>query len=118
MVPFLHNANELRVLSFSSNNLQSGGFKVLLRALQNSPIEVLRVNRSGIESIEIDGEHIPKHLKSLYLNGNIINADGCRGLTKLLLESSHAAAKDIELYKSKLQLFTLSSILVLMYALI
>jgi hypothetical protein len=38
----------------------------------------------GIESIEIDSEHIPRHLTYLCLTGNNINADGCRGLAKLL----------------------------------
>ena len=38
----------------------------------------------GIESIEIDSEHIPRNLKELYVPHNNINADGCRGLAELL----------------------------------
>ena len=84
MVPFLQNANNLIELELTDNNFQSEGFKILLRALSDSPIEELLCQECGIESIEIDNEHKPKHLKRLYLNCNNINADGCRGLGKLL----------------------------------
>ena len=84
MVPFLQNANSLTSLYLRKNNIQSEGFNVLLRALRNSSIESLICNDCGIDSIEIDSENIPVHLKALYLNCNSIDADGCRGLTKLL----------------------------------
>ena len=84
MVPFLQNANNLRELTLTNNNLQSGGFNLLLRELRDSPIEELHCGRNGIESIEIEMEHIPRHLKSFGLQVNNISADGCRGLAKLL----------------------------------
>jgi hypothetical protein len=84
MVPFLQNANNLTKLDLDSNNIQSEGFNFLLRALGDSPIEVLDCQSCGIESIEIDSENKPKHLKKLILLGNSINADGCRELAKLL----------------------------------
>ena len=84
MVPFLQNANSLQFLSLSENNIQSEGFNVLLRALRNGPIEKLNCQYCDIASIEIDSENIPKYLKRLDLCGNRINADGCRGLAKLL----------------------------------
>eukprot|EP00985_Skeletonema_marinoi_P028705 scaffold25772_cov123-Skeletonema_marinoi.AAC.1 len=57
---------------------------MLFRELCNSPIEALNCDNCGIEAIEIDSEHIPKHLKSLHLNDNRINADGCSELANLL----------------------------------
>eukprot|EP00986_Skeletonema_menzelii_P006179 scaffold2334_cov138-Skeletonema_menzelii.AAC.7 len=84
MVPFLQNANSLTHLDLSYNNIQSEGFNVMFRALSDSPIERLYCRRCGIESIDIDNEHIPRNLKDLYLDCNIINADGCRELAKLL----------------------------------
>eukprot|EP00984_Skeletonema_dohrnii_P014258 scaffold5971_cov111-Skeletonema_dohrnii-CCMP3373.AAC.3 len=84
MVPFLQNANNLRELYLDNNNIQSEGFNELFRALRNSPIESLYCDKCGIESIDVDTEHIPKHLKSLYLNDNIVNTDGCHGLATLL----------------------------------
>ena len=84
MVPFLQNANNLTRLELGGNNILSEGFKILLRALSDSPIETLRCNECGIDSIEIDKDHMPKHLKFLRLHDNIINDDGCRGLAKLL----------------------------------
>ena len=84
MVPFSQNANSLRELNLNDNNLQSEGFNVLFRALRDSPIEELLCCNCGIQSIEIDTRHIPRHLTRLVLHGNIINADGCRGLAKLL----------------------------------
>ena len=84
MVPFLQNANNLLRLDIENNNIQSEGFNTLLRALQNSPIEGLYCNSCGIESIEIDNEHKPKHLEELFLTDNSITDDGCRGLSKLM----------------------------------
>mmetsp|Transcript_5656 Transcript_5656/g.9285 ORF Transcript_5656/g.9285 Transcript_5656/m.9285 type:complete len:443 (+) Transcript_5656:105-1433(+) len=84
MVPFLQNANSRTHLDLSYNHIQSEGFNMMCRALCDSPIETLTCRRCGIESIDIDGEHIPRHLKSLLLSENSINADGCRELAKLL----------------------------------
>jgi hypothetical protein len=84
MVPFLHNTNSLRELNTSHNNIQSEGLDTLFRALRDSPIETLSCNWCGIESIEIDSDYFPKHLKTLKLHGNNINNDGCRELAKLL----------------------------------
>ena len=84
MGPFLNNAHKLRILNISNNNLQSEGFNFLFRELHNSSIEALNCSNCGIESIEIDSDHIPKKLRELHLANNIINADGCRGLATLL----------------------------------
>ena len=84
MVPFLQNSTSLVKLDLSGNNFQSEGFNVLLRALQNSPIQKLFCCRCGINSINIDRDHIPKQLTGLSLNHNSISADGCRELAKLL----------------------------------
>ena len=84
MVPFLQNANNLLHLDLSENNLQSEGFNVIFRALSDSPIAELICDSCGLESIEIDREHIPKHLEFLLLNNNLINADGCREVAKVL----------------------------------
>ena len=84
MLPFLQNANSLTCLSLDNNNIQSEGFNLLFRALSDSPIESLGVNRCGIETIEIDIEHSPRHLKRLYLSENNITIDGCLELAKLL----------------------------------
>ena len=84
MMPFLQNANKLTGLYLRNNDLQSEGFNSLLRALRNSPIKSLYVPRCGIESIEIDIEHTPRHLRALNLSDNSINADGCRALVTLL----------------------------------
>eukprot|EP00986_Skeletonema_menzelii_P001458 scaffold387_cov136-Skeletonema_menzelii.AAC.1 len=84
MVPFLQNANSLTRLDLSYNNILTDGFNLIFRALRDSPIETLDCRRCGIESIDIDSEHIPRNLKSLFLLENSINADGCRGLVKLL----------------------------------
>ena len=85
MVPFLQNASNLKILSVIGNDIGSDGFKLLMRVLSDSPIEFLHCNNCDIETIEIDGGHIPKNLKELWLNRNRINADGCRELAKLLL---------------------------------
>ncbi len=84
MVPFLKNATTLTNLSVSRNNIGSEGFYALFRTLSDSPIEEIYCSFCGIESIEIDDGHIPNNLRELWLNGNRINADGCRELTKLL----------------------------------
>ena len=84
MVPFLQHANNLTHLNLDDNDLQSEGFNMLLRALRDSPIEMLYCCRCGIESIEIDIEHAPRHLKELSLHDNNIDADGCREAAKLL----------------------------------
>eukprot|EP00984_Skeletonema_dohrnii_P015255 scaffold6547_cov141-Skeletonema_dohrnii-CCMP3373.AAC.8 len=102
MVPFLQNANNLHeLLLCENNNLQSEGFNMLFRALRDSPIEGLNCDNCGIESIEIDSEHIPKHLKSLHLSGNKINADGCRQLSKLL-QGGDSTLKHLNLYHNKI----------------
>ena len=84
MVPFLQNSNNLMELNLSETNIQSEGFNLLFQALRNGPIEELNCQCCGIESIEINSENKPKHLKKLYLNVNDINADGCRELAKSL----------------------------------
>jgi hypothetical protein len=84
MVPFLQNASNLKLLNVSRNNFGSEGFALLWRTLCDSPIESLRCARCGIESLEIDGDHIPKNLKELWLSNNNINTDGCRELANLL----------------------------------
>ena len=45
---------------------------------------MLSCRRCGIETIEIDSDHIPKYLTSLDLKDNNINVDGCRGLANAL----------------------------------
>ena len=52
--------------------------------MSDSPIEKLSCQRCDIEFIEIDNKQIPKNLKSLYLDYNNIDTDGCQELTKLL----------------------------------
>ena len=84
MVPFLQNANNLIKLDLGFNNIQSEGFNLLLRSLRDSPITTLYCSGCGIESIEIDIEHAPRHLKGLNLSHNEINPDGYRGLATLL----------------------------------
>eukprot|EP00984_Skeletonema_dohrnii_P037993 scaffold40711_cov105-Skeletonema_dohrnii-CCMP3373.AAC.1 len=86
MVPFLQASNNLRSLEINRNNIKSEGFRLLWRALLDSPIETLWCGWCGVEDIEIDDEHIPKRLENLNLCGNNINPDGCRELTKLLLK--------------------------------
>jgi len=84
MVPFVQNVSNLTNLELDDNNIQSEGFNALMRALRDSPIETLSCDRCGIDTIEIDFVSSPKSLKSLHLGDNCINADGCRGLAKLL----------------------------------
>ena len=92
MVPFLYHANNLTHLDISDNIIQSEGFNELFRALRNSPIEELYCNRCGVESIEIDSDHIPRNLQEIFLEGNYISADGCRELAKLLRSPSNETA--------------------------
>ena len=64
--------------------LQSEGFSMIIRALQNSPIEYLFCEYCGIESIEIDVNYAPRFLRNLLLPHNKINDGGCREVAKLL----------------------------------
>ena len=101
MVPFLQNANNLTRLELGGNNILSEGFKILLRALSDSPIETLRCNNCGIDSIGFDNELMLKNLKFLRLFDNIINTDGCRGLAKLL-QRRHATLESLSLQRNKI----------------
>ena len=101
MVPFLQNANNLTSLDLDNNNIQSEGFNELFRALRYSPIEMLHCDRCGIGSIEIDRDHIPKHLTFLRLNDNSINTDGCRGIAKLL-QGDDSTLSNLYLYGNKI----------------
>jgi Ran GTPase-activating protein (RanGAP) involved in mRNA processing and transport len=101
MVPFLQNANNITQLYLEGNNVQSEGFNVLFRALRDSPIEMLNCSYNGIESIEIDNDHIPRNVKSLPLYGNRINADGCRELAKLL-QGENSTLTDLWLSNNKI----------------
>ena len=87
LVPFLQNASNLKdfSLGLSNNNIQSEGFNMLLQALRDSQIQEfsLGCNSCGIDSIEINCEHIPRHLSGLFLSENSINTDGCHELAKL-----------------------------------
>ncbi len=84
MLPFLQNTNNLTWLILSGNNIQSEGFNMLFLALSDSPIELLACESCDVESIEIDSEQVPNHLRTLALGGNNINADGCHEIAKLL----------------------------------
>ena len=101
MVPFLQNANNLHSLNLHGNNLQSEGFNLLLRALNDSPIKRLNVKRCSIESIEIDIEQTPRHLEFLDLSGNDINSDGCREVAKLL-QGGDATLRELDLKDNKI----------------
>lgn len=61
MVPLLQNANNLKFLEVVRNNIGSQGFALLMRALSDSPIEILHFDNCGIESIEIVDEHSQKN---------------------------------------------------------
>ena len=82
MSPFLQNASKLTKLELQNNNLQSDGFKLLLRALYNRPLKSLNCSSCGIEPLEI--EQLPRNLRTLYLDDNNINAQGCQQLAKVL----------------------------------
>jgi len=84
MVPFLQNSRNLTELDVNRSNMTSEGFRLLCRALHDSPIEWLGCAWCGVDSIEIENGYIPKRLETLTLHGNKINADGCRGLAELL----------------------------------
>jgi len=60
MAPFIENASSLAYLDISSNNIGSEGFNLLWRALCDSQIKVLNCRNCGIDSIEIDINHVPK----------------------------------------------------------
>jgi hypothetical protein len=101
MVPFLQNSNNLRELDLDGNNIQSEGFNVLFQALGNSPIEELSCSNCGIESIEIESDHIPQNLIFLNLEGNRISADGCRELATLL-QGGNSTLTDLWLDNNKI----------------
>jgi hypothetical protein len=101
MVPFLHHANSLRELDLDNNNIKSEGFNVLFRALRDSPIEELSCDSCGIESTDIDRNSFPKHLKSLCLSNNMIDASGCLGLATLL-EGGDATVTNLWLSNNKI----------------
>jgi len=101
MVPFLQNANNLVDLDITGNNITSTGFNLLFRALRDSPIKHLCVNHCGLDSIEIDGDSIPNNLRILFLIGNEIDADGCRGLAKLL-QRENATLEQLHLRQNKI----------------
>ena len=101
MEPFLQNANNLQLLSLSNNNIQSGGFNMIFRALRDSPIETLFCRWCGIESIEIEKENSPRHLRQLALQGNSINTDGCRQIAKLL-QGGDVTLKSLNLEGNKI----------------
>eukprot|EP00984_Skeletonema_dohrnii_P032103 scaffold25545_cov78-Skeletonema_dohrnii-CCMP3373.AAC.3 len=84
VVPFLQNTNSLKFLNLSHNNIRPEGFNMVLWALRDSPITEIAVHNCGIHPMKLDKEHIPRHLRSLTLTDNSINADGCRELAKLL----------------------------------
>ena len=56
----------------------------MFRALRDSPIRVLDFSSCGIESIEIDTNHIPRNLEHITLSCNKVGVNGCRELAKLL----------------------------------
>eukprot|EP00985_Skeletonema_marinoi_P014096 scaffold7078_cov148-Skeletonema_marinoi.AAC.3 len=101
MVPFLQNANYLRELYLDKNHIRSEGFNLLFRALRDSPIKMLSCDRCGIESIEIDRDHIPRHLMHLYLSNNNIETNGCRGIAELL-QGGDATLTSLHLYDNKI----------------
>ena len=101
MVPFLQNASNLTKIDFYGNYIGSEGFSTLFRALSDSPIKILNCGNCDIDSIEIDGDRIPKTLTKLVLNDeNNINADGCRELTKLL-QGADSTLKELWLQYSR-----------------
>jgi hypothetical protein len=90
-------ASTLTIFGIHNNNIQSEGFNLLWRALRDSPIEHFGCSNCGIDSIEIDDDHIPKNLKGLDLHQNNINTDGCRELAKLLLKGRDSMVEMLHL---------------------
>ena len=101
MVPFLQNAYHLKSLDLGGNNFRSEGFNLLFRALRNTPIELLDCSACGIDSMEIDSEHIPRNLEVLLLAANSIDADGCREIAKLL-QGGNATLERLNLDNNKI----------------
>ena len=102
MLPFLQNAKKLVKLDIGSiYEVKSEGFNMLFRALHGSPIKELICGFCGIESIDIDIEHAPKHLEKLDLSCNEINADGCHELAKLL-QGNDSTLKILDLHENKI----------------
>lgn len=95
MVPFLQNANNLQSLDPQGTGIESEGFNILIRALQNSPIDRLVCSRCGIESIEGENKAFPKKLDSLSLDNNGLRADGIQGLMSLLQNPNDLRYLDI-----------------------
>ena len=93
---FLQNTSNLTSLNITSNNIGSEGFNLLWRALRDSPIEMLSCGGCGIESIEIDGDHVPKNLTELIVFDNMINTDDCYELAKLL-QGGHSMLNYLDL---------------------
>ena len=100
-MPFLQNASNLHELLLNDNNIQSEWFNKLFRALRDSPIKHLNCDNCGIEAIQIDSDCSPKHLTTLRLNDNSINAEGCRGLAKLL-QGRDSTITEIHLHNSNI----------------
>ena len=100
MVPFLQNANKLRWLNLSYNNIRAEGFNILMRALRDSPIEILFCSGCDIDGMEIDIDYYsPKELTCLHLSDNSIGENGCRELAKLL-HGEDAILEDLGLRQS------------------
>mmetsp|Transcript_13340 Transcript_13340/g.19993 ORF Transcript_13340/g.19993 Transcript_13340/m.19993 type:complete len:455 (+) Transcript_13340:101-1465(+) len=98
MVPFLQNASNLLELNITGNknNVIAEGFSLLFRALSDSPIKKITFNNFDMDSFEIDDTSVPNKLVILDLNGNKINADGCRQIAKLL-RRENATLKELHL---------------------
>ena len=102
ILPFLQNAKNLVKLDVGCNNqMESEGFNIMFRGLHGSPIKKLNCGCCGVEAIDIDNEHAPKHLEELYLDANEISADGCRELSKLL-QGVDATLKILDLDENKI----------------
>ncbi len=101
MLPFLQNTNNLTRLDLDHNNFLSEGFNLLFRELHNSPVEKLYCSTNNIATLDIDVEHSPKHLKSLVLQNNNIDADGCRELAKLL-QGEDTTLRELDLNENEI----------------
>ena len=64
-------------------------------------IEGIICNQCGVESIEIDNDCVLRTLTHLHLDDNNINANGCKGLAKLL-EGKESALKYLDLKRNKI----------------